>query len=169
MSLARRLAVCALLGAVPTLGRAQAPGVPARDAAPSADSARVAVAARPIARATVLTAEDVAVVLVRDLPPRQQALARRAETVGTADAVVGFTARRAIAAGEPLVSPAVAPTMLVKAGDVVQVVLRRDGLQLTLAGRAAGHAALGQRIAVQLDAARRVEGVVAGPALVRLD
>jgi flagella basal body P-ring formation protein FlgA len=83
--------------------------------------------------------------------------------------VVGWTTRRVIAAGEPLLPPAVSPPDLVKAGDAVEAVWRGRTIQLRVKGTAAGSAALGERVLVRVDARRRLEGVVIGPALVELE
>lgn len=118
---------------------------------------RVAVAARALVRGTVLAATDIA---WRDTTA--DAAARGA---GVAE---GWITRRVVAAGEPLRAPAVAPPPVVRANAPVRLVLRRDGVTLTLEGRAARDASLGERVEVRVDARRRFAGVVEGPGLVRM-
>ena len=116
-----------------------------------------AVAARDLPRGAVLAAEDIA---AAPLP------------AGRAPVPVarpGWTTRRTIVAGEPLVAPTVSPPDLVEAGQTVQAVWRRGAIELRVAGRATGSAALGERVLVRIDARRRVQGVVVGPALVQID
>jgi flagella basal body P-ring formation protein FlgA len=53
----------------------------------------------------------------------------------------------------------------------VRLVYQEAGIAVTVAGTASGSAALGQRVAVRVDGGgrtRRLEGIVAGPGLVRL-
>jgi flagella basal body P-ring formation protein FlgA len=114
------------------------------------------LAARELPRGHVLTADD-----IRSGGARSTPAARRST-------LVGWTTRRAIAAGEPLRAPAVAPPAAVRAGEKVAVVWRDAGIELRLAGTAAQDAPVGARVAVRVDARRRLEGTVVGPALVRI-
>jgi flagella basal body P-ring formation protein FlgA len=82
---------------------------------------------------------------------------------------VGWTTRRTIAAGEALREPAVGRPVAMKAGDPVDVLWKSNGIALKLRGVAAGSASLGERVAVRIDSRRRMEGIAAGPALVRID
>jgi flagella basal body P-ring formation protein FlgA len=84
----------------------------------------------------------------------------------------GWVARRAIAAGEPLRPPAVAPPDAVRHGQPVRVVYRESGLAITISGTAAADAPVGARVAVRVESggrARRLEGTVVAPGLVQLD
>jgi flagella basal body P-ring formation protein FlgA len=113
------------------------------------------VAARPIARGTVLsTADIVARVVSAD------------DSVASTQVGPGWIARRPIREGEPLRSPAVAPPPLVHGGTDVRFRLQHEDLQLLLPGRALSSGALGDTILVRLDARRRFRGVVSGPGLV---
>jgi flagella basal body P-ring formation protein FlgA len=116
------------------------------------------VAARDLARGEVLALTDI-------VPVSSPASADE----DAADSLVGWTTRRVISAGEPLRAPAVSPPNLVKAGDTVQAIWRGKTIELRIAGTAAGSAALGERVLVRVDARRRLEGVVIGPALVQLE
>lgn len=119
------------------------------------------VAARRIARGTILRAADITIARV---PMRIDAfgIARPDTTPVTP----GWIARRVIQRGEVLRSPAVAPAPLVAAGQPVQFTYLQDGLELTLDGVAPVAGSLGDTIPVRLGARRRVTGVVAGPARV---
>jgi flagella basal body P-ring formation protein FlgA len=135
------------------------PAAPAGDAARTAGATATAtypVAARDLARGETLVLEDIT---------------RAAAPAGVAApaSVVGWTTRRVISAGEPLLPPAVSPPDLVRAGDPVEAVWRGRTIQLRVKGTAAGSAALGERVLVRVDARRRLEGVVIGPALVELE
>jgi flagella basal body P-ring formation protein FlgA len=116
------------------------------------------VAARDLARGEVLALTDIVSVS-----------SSASADENAADSLVGWTTRRVISAGEPLRAPAVSPPDLVKAGDTVQAVWRGKTIELSIGGTAAGSAALGERVLVRVDARRRLEGVVIGPALVQLE
>jgi flagella basal body P-ring formation protein FlgA len=113
------------------------PGI-AQDAT-RGDSA--AVAARRIARGTVLTVADI-----------------RGE-----QALTGWVARRVIQPGEPLQPPAVAPAPIVRMRQQVSVLVSSHPVTLTMAGISLGEGSLGDTILVRLDARRRLPGVISGP------
>nr|PZN89902.1 MAG: flagella basal body P-ring formation protein FlgA [bacterium] len=119
-----------------------------------------AVAARRLERGVALTEADVAhtVTVHWGAPPREGA------PVGA-----GWVTRRVIAAGEALRPPAVAPPVLVNAGEPVQVVARRGNVELTLRARAANSAAAGERVTVRTEAGRRLQGVAVARGVVRID
>lgn len=124
-------------------------------AAPRGAAAQVPLAARDLQRGVVLAAEDIAPVAAAD--PATPAERR-----------VGWVTRRVIAAGEPLRHPAVAPPEAVRSGEPVDVVWRQGGLELRAKGTATRSATVGERISVRVGPHRRLDGVVAGPGLVRL-
>jgi flagella basal body P-ring formation protein FlgA len=80
----------------------------------------------------------------------------------------GWITRRRITRGDALKSPAVAPPIAVRPGDAVQLVFETDGISITLQGRAAGQASVGQRVAVRADTGKRLEGIVTEPGVVRV-
>jgi len=149
----RSLAVPVLLALalVPAGGRAQ-PAVAPRT--------RVAVAAHALARGVVLSAQDIDWI--------DGAAVRGAARDGDAAVAPGWITRRVIAAGEPLRAPAIAPPPVVRANELVDLVVQRGGAQLTLRGRAARDAAAGERVTVRVDAARRFDGIAEAPGRVRL-
>lgn|SRR5690606_24247951 len=79
----------------------------------------------------------------------------------TLNDVIGWVARRPIAAGEVLAPPAIAPPAAVTAGEDVRVVVRTGAIELAVRGRALGTAAAGERIGVRLETGRRLMGVAA--------
>ena len=124
--------------------------------APGTRAGAQAVAARDLPRGHVLTAADVA--------PFTPSL-------------VGWTTRRVITAGQPLREPAVARPATASAvtpGQRVAVLFREAGIELRLAGVAAGAAPLGARVKVRIDPSsragqpRRLEGTVVAPGVVQL-
>lgn len=126
-------------------------------AAQAGSEGMVPVAARELARGEVLAAADVAFEPAGD---------RR--VAGVVDRPVGWVTRRVVAAGEVLRAPTIARPDAVRSGDAVQLVWREGGVELRIRGKAMGSAPLGERIKVHVDGRRRFEGVVEGPALVRL-
>jgi flagella basal body P-ring formation protein FlgA len=104
----------------------------------------------------------------RDLPRGHVLAADDIRAAGRVAAPVGWTTRRVIAAGEALRAPAIAPPAAVTSGQKVAVVWRDAGVELRLAGTAAQDAPVGARVAVKVDARRRLEGTVIGPGLVRI-
>jgi flagella basal body P-ring formation protein FlgA len=117
---------------------------------------RNAIAARPIARGTVLTAAD-----IQWNDSATSPATRRADT--TARVSEGWVARRAIRAGEPLTPPAVSRAEMVASGDAVNVLYRDDVVTLKMKGTAIGNGAEGDKIYVRLDNRRRFRAVVTGP------
>jgi flagella basal body P-ring formation protein FlgA len=158
--------LAAAFGAVPTLHGAEA------QAPAGVDTGRVRtrlpVAARPLARGAVLAESDIA--WMDTILPR-----RPRSSVGLGLALVhdagvapGWVTRRVVAAGEPLRRPAVEPPPAVRAGQEVEVALEQDGLRLVMYGRALAEASLGERVAVRIDAARRLTGTAVAPGVVQL-
>ena len=110
------------------------------------------MATRPLPRGTVLAADDMA-------PAAPNA---------SGAAPVGWTTKRMIAAGEPLRAPAVAPPDAIRSGQPVDVVYSDGAIRLRLKGTALNAAPVGARVAVRIDARRRLEGVAVGPSTVQL-
>ena len=110
------------------------------------------VATRALPRGTVLAADDMA-------PAAPDAAGA---------APLGWTTKRLIAAGEPLRAPAVAPPDAIRSGQPVDVVYSDGAIRLRLKGTALNAAPVGARVAVRIDARRRLEGVAVGPSTVQL-
>lgn len=148
----RPLALALLVLALPSSsGRAQSAAAP---------TTRVAVAARALARGEVLGAQDITWI--------DTVAVRGAARDGEVAVAPGWITRRVIAAGEPLRAPAVAPPPVVRANELVELVVQRGGAQLTVRGRAARDAAAGERVTVRVDAARRFDGIAEAQGRVRL-
>ena len=124
---------------------------------------REAIAARPIARGTVLTADHIA------LRRAQVWGAPHDTSVAGIAAFVGGESRRAIRDGEVIRDRDVTAAPVVFAGDSVTAELIRGGVRLALAGTALHNAPLGARVAIRLDRGRRFAGIATGRNTVRLD
>jgi flagella basal body P-ring formation protein FlgA len=84
--------------------------------------------------------------------------------------LAGNSAARVLRAGDPLRASDLAPTMLVLRGEIATLVVEKNGMVLTVRGRALKAGALGDVVLVEnLQSKRRVEGVVIGPGKVRVD
>jgi flagella basal body P-ring formation protein FlgA len=145
----RRAAALVLLAAAPAALAAQP-----RPRVAGARAVAELVATRPLPRGYTLAAGDMA---AAPAPGGATAVA------AAPAALVGWTTRRVIAAGEVLRAPAVAPPAAVRAGQPVAVVYAAEGVTLKLHGTAATDAPLGGRVAVRVDTRRRFEGVVEAP------
>jgi flagella basal body P-ring formation protein FlgA len=155
------IALAILLGAAPSSTMAQ--------------TARVAVAARPLARGIVLADADISYVAAAPAPTSPARMSGNASampaldpTTGS-DSLVGWTTRRLIAAGEPLRAPAVVPPQLVKSGDLVDVVFQSESVSVTMRGKATRGGALGERVTIRMDGQRKLDGTVIAPGRVRVN
>lgn len=81
---------------------------------------------------------------------------------------VGAVTQRMVAAGEPLLPPAVRPPLLVEGGDDVEAVYRHPGLSVTVRGEALGRARQGEMVMVRLRSGLRVDARAVGPGRVEL-
>lgn len=115
----------------------------------------VTIATRAIASGTRLGADDVAIeVRTAWGPPR----------VGLGRPGVGWEARRALAAGEPLRSPSVAPMPVIASGDPVRLVWNRGGVTVSLAGTALQSAGTGEKLRARVEGRSvRLVAVATGP------
>ena len=121
------------------------------------------VAARPIARGTLINDTDV--LLQRTLIWGEPA----SESVATLDGILGSQARRVLSHGEVIRATDVVSAPVVFAGDSVTAEIIRDGVRLELVGTALHNASLGARVAIRLDRGRRFAGIATGRNTVRLD
>ena len=80
----------------------------------------------------------------------------------------GWIARRAIAAGELLRTPSVAPLPAVTSGTTVSVIYQDGPVRLVMTGIATNSAPIGAPVSVRIDHTRRLEGVASAPNTVRL-
>lgn len=79
---------------------------------------------------------------------------------------VGWVTARIIDKGDELRRPAVRPPLAVRSGSPVQLVWRRGGVALRVAGRAAGSAAMGEDVLVRTESGERLQGRVVAPGVV---
>jgi flagellar basal body P-ring formation protein FlgA len=119
---------------------------------------RVALAARALARGTVITTDDI---VYKDSTVRAAGDSSRVAP--------GWVTRRMIAAGELLRAPAVEPPNVVLANQTVDVEWKDENIVLSLRGIATKSGATGDRVAVRMESGRRLEGIVVAPGRVRID
>jgi flagella basal body P-ring formation protein FlgA len=143
----------------PRLAGAQGAAAPA---APGLLALRLPVALRDLARGDTVRADDVAW--------RDTTLVWRWRVLpaDTGVDVTGWVARRAIARGEALRAPAVAPPTVVESGATVRAIWQDGGVRLVLTGVAVNDAPLGAPVAVRIDRTRRLDGIAVAPNTVRL-
>lgn len=143
----------------------------AAPAAPTAASVTQAstTAARPGATAEVLTyARSLAageVVQPEDVVWSQvQAHQTPTGAPQDAEAVIGLSARRALRAGAAVQSRDLAAPQVIARGDMVQVAFISGGVSLTVTGRAARNAALGEAVVItNIESGRAIDAVAVGP------
>ncbi|MEP6764511.1 MAG: flagellar basal body P-ring formation chaperone FlgA [Gemmatimonadaceae bacterium] len=80
----------------------------------------------------------------------------------------GWLVKRALAAGEFMRTPSVAPLSVITTGSTVKILWQEGGVRLTLSGVATNNAALGAPVGVRIDRNRRLDGIAVGPNSVRL-
>jgi flagella basal body P-ring formation protein FlgA len=119
----------------------------------------VPVASRALARGATITTADYLILATTVRPALRTA----------APAEPGWVTRRPVAAGEPLVEPAVGPPSLVASGQPVTFVSGTSDVRISIRGTAASAGALGDLVWVRVDAGRRLRGVVTAPGTVHAD
>ena len=125
------------------------------------DGREVAVLTRPIARGEAISIDDIAFMPATRATP--------ADAITELDALVGMSARRALAADRPLRPADVMVTPLVKRGEPVTLLFQSGSVRITLRGRALEDGGAGETIRVlNSDSERTVEAMVEGPGLARV-
>jgi flagella basal body P-ring formation protein FlgA len=119
----------------------------------------VPVASRALARGATITKADFLVI----------STTVRSALRSAAAAESGWVTRRPVAAGEPLIEPAVGPPSLVASGQPVTFVSDAGDVRISIRGTAASAGALGDLVWVRVDAGRRLRGVVTAPGTVHAD
>ena len=123
----------------------------------------VVVASRPLARGQRLGSDDLA------LEKRDVGDSAREGVSGTRPRSLGYLMSRGVPAGRALDSAVLEAPVLVERGRRVRMAVQAQGIDITMAGVALEDGALGETVRVRNPASRRVvEGVVVGPAQVRL-
>jgi flagella basal body P-ring formation protein FlgA len=131
----------------------------AQAVAPLGVERTVPVASRALARGATITKADFLVI----------STTVRSALRTAAAAESGWVTRRPVAAGEPLVEPAVGPPSLVASGQPVTFVSGTSDVRISIRGTAASPGALGDLEWVRVDAGRRLRGVVTAPGTVHAD
>lgn len=142
--------------ATPVATSAEASGRPAA-ASVAGRTAEVLTYARSLAAGEIVQPEDVAWTTVQ---------AHQAQAGGPrdAEAVIGLSARRALRAGAPVSVRDLAAPQVIARNDTVQVAYEVGGVRLTVTGRAARNAGLGEPLTV-INAAsgRAIDAIATGP------
>jgi flagella basal body P-ring formation protein FlgA len=113
------------------------------------EPATAPVAARDLARGTILVAADV-----------------RADSLQAAQ-LTGWEVRRVIKAGEAIKAPAVTAPALVTANGPVTLEATVNGVRISRAATALARGTLGDRIPIRLDSQRTITAIVSGRGTVR--
>jgi flagella basal body P-ring formation protein FlgA len=93
-----------------------------------------------------------------------KAAAVPADAVSDASAAIGLQARRPLRAGAAALGRDLAAAQVIKTGDVVTVTWQDGGVSLSLQGKAAANAALGESFPVQNPASKKVvQALATGP------
>lgn len=123
----------------------------------------VVVASRPLARGQRLGKDDLALEK-RDLGTL------RGKTIQNPTQVLGYLMRRGVPAGRALHTALLEAPVLVERGRRVRMAVQAQSIDITMTGVALEDGALGETVRVRNPASSRVvEGVVVGPAQVRLE
>ncbi|MFN3538173.1 MAG: flagellar basal body P-ring formation chaperone FlgA [Brevundimonas sp.] len=81
-----------------------------------------------------------------------------------AEAVIGLSARRALRAGAPVQSRDLTAPEVISRGDMVQVAYISGGISLSVTGRAARNAAMGEAVVItNIESGRAIDAVAVGP------
>jgi len=139
---------------------ADSAGVVYAIAGSAAVPALIPVPVRAIARGETMTQADLDWIEIAD--------GRATQSLADADAIIGKTARRPLAAGAPLRKGDLASPILVKRGASVTIILESPGLRLSQAGVALANGAEGDLIAFRnVNSNREIKAVVAAENLAR--
>lgn len=122
----------------------------------------VSVAARALVRGETLQVGDI-VTMDTSIVWRWNSI-----TPDTTRALPGWVTRRNIALGEVLRAPAVMPPPVITSGTRVTAIWQDGPLRVVVTGIATNTAAIGAPVGVRIDPTRRLDGIAAGPNIVRL-
>lgn len=115
------------------------------------------VAARRIARGEILAESDIETTA----SVVWQAPRREGQPV-----LAGWEAQRVVEKGDLLSTPTVRPPFAVRLGGRVEIVWARGPIELSVPGKAAESAALGEEVLVRTDSGARIRGLVIAPGVV---
>jgi len=92
----------------------------------------------------------------------------RGTHIASMDQLVGKTLRRTLLSGQPVRKSYVSRDLLIKAGDQVRVVIKREGIQVQVTGEAREDGAKGDRISVYSNKTnQKYEGEVLRPGVIQ--
>ncbi len=93
-----------------------------------------------------------------------KAAAAPSDAPSDADMVIGQAAKRPLRAGAIVLAHDIGTAQVIKAGDLVTVTYDADGVSLSLQGKAMGTAGVGDLLAVQNTASKKlIQAMVTGP------
>ena len=93
-----------------------------------------------------------------------KAAATLADAPSDPDMVIGMAAKRALRAGASVSARDIGAAQLIKMGDIITVVYENEGVSLALQGKAMGSAGVGEALAVQNTASKKIiQAMVTGP------
>ena len=118
---------------------------------------------RPFRKGHIITGDDIYIAKmdIRRMPNN---------SIGSAEAVLGKSLRRSIAANIPIVEDMIEKSRVVKRGKNVVLLIRRGGLNITAAGRTREKGYVGMPVkAINLSSKKEVTGVLVDENTVRLE
>ena len=93
-----------------------------------------------------------------------KAAATLADAPSDPDMVIGMAAKRALRAGASVSARDIGAAQVIKMGDIITVVYESEGVSLALQGKAMGSAGVGEALAVQNTASKKIiQAMVTGP------
>jgi len=93
-----------------------------------------------------------------------KAAASPADAPSDPEMVIGMAAKRALRAGATVSARDVGAAQVIKSGDIITVLFEADGVSLALQGKAMGAAGVGESLAVQNLASKKIiQAMVTGP------
>jgi flagella basal body P-ring formation protein FlgA len=120
----------------------------------------VVVAVRPIARGAMITAADVELQSLAEIP----AASSRRAPVDSIEKLLGMEARQAIQPGQVMYSDDVQAPILVKRGELITVVSQGGGIRVRTTARARHDGAKGELVQVETEGTgERFDARVTGP------
>ena len=122
-------------------------------------SARIVLAANEIGAGKVITDDDLLL--------ERHDISTLGDSVSDPQEVVGMSAKRTVRVGEVLRTGALAAPVLVKRGDLVNIVASRDQVTVTMSGEAMDAGAKGSQVRVRNSSGNIIRARVTGPGSVQ--
>lgn len=118
-------------------------------------SARIVLAANEIGAGKVITDEDLLL--------ERHDISTLSDSVSDPKEVVGMSAKRTVRVGEVLRTGSLASPVLVKRGDLVNIIATRDQVTVTMSGEAMDAGAKGSQVRVRNSSGNIIRARVTGP------